>query len=114
MKNLRLVFRNTDGQKRDITFPMEKWIRDWWYECDFVPENSEVPEIAELDGKDILKNFPDYANSFEDIAYTFRWDEIHNDFYGDVNTGVVENTAEVYEQWIKENITEERLYFNIK
>ena len=37
MKNLRLVFRNTDGQKRDITFPMEKWIRDWWYECDFVP-----------------------------------------------------------------------------
>ena len=39
MKNLRLVFKNTDGQKRDITFPMEKWIRDWWYECDFVPEN---------------------------------------------------------------------------
>lgn len=117
MKELRLVFNNIDGKKCDITLPMEKWIRDWCYECNYVPDNYVVPEIAELDGKDILKCFPDNYNTFEDIAYTFRWDEIHNDFYGDVNTDVVENTAEAaeaYEQWIKENITEERLYFNIR
>lgn len=114
MKELRLVFNNIDGKKCDITLPMEKWIRDWCYECNYVPDNDVVPEIAELDGKDILKYFPDNYNTFEDIAYTFRWNEIHNNFYGDVNTGVVENTAEVYERWIKENITEERVYFNIR
>lgn len=110
MKNLRLVFNNTDGQKKDITLPMEKWIRDWWYECDFVPENGKVPEIAELDGKDILKDFPDHANSFEDIAYKYMWDGFHDDFYDDVAAGKVKDTGDAFEQWLKENVREEKLY----
>ena len=110
MKNLRLVFKNTDGQKQDITMPMEKWIRDWCYECDFVPENGEVPEIAELDGKDILKNFPDNYNTFEDIAYRFRWDGVYDDFCGDVKAGKVEDSADAFEQWLKDNVNEEKLY----
>ena len=110
MKKLRLVFKNTDGQKQDITMPMEKWIRDWWCECDFVPENGEVPEIAELDGKDILKNFPDNYNTFEDIVCRFRWDGVYDDFCGDVKAGVVESTADAFEQWLKDNVNEERLY----
>lgn len=110
MKNLRLVFNNTSGQKRDITLPMERWIRDWWYECAFVPENGEVPEIAELDNKDILKNFPDYANSFEDIAYKYMWDELHNDFYGDVKAGKAEDNGDSFELWLKNNVNEEKIY----
>lgn len=110
MKNLRLVFHNAEGQKRDITFPMEKWIRDWWYECDFVPKNGEIPKIAELDGKDIMKNFPDYANSFEDIAYKYMWDGFHDDFYGDVKDGKVEDNGDSFEQWLRDNVREEKLY----
>lgn len=110
MKDLRLVFNNADGQKRDITLPMEKWIRDWWYECDSVPENGATPEIAELDGEDILKDFPDNYNTFEDIAYRFRWDDVYDDFCGDVEMGVVESTGEAFEQWIKDNINEDGLY----
>ena len=97
---------------------MEKWIRDWWYECAFdtrsrvafVPENGEVPEIAELDNKDILKNFPDYANSFEDIAYKYMWDELHNDFYGDVKAGKAEDNGDSFELWLKNNVNEEKIY----
>ena len=110
MKNLRLVFNNANGQKRDIILPMEKWIRDWWYECDFVPENGEIPSVAELDGKDILKDFPDYANSFEDIAYKYMWDGFHDDFYGDVAAGKVEDNGDAFEQWLKDHVKEERLY----
>lgn len=110
MKNLRLVFNNANGQKRDITLPMEKWIRDWWYECDFVPENGEIPSIVELDGKDILKDFPDHANSFEDIAYKYMWDGFHDDFYGDVAAGKVEDNGDAFEQWLKDNVNEEKLY----
>ena len=29
MKNLRLVFDNINGERKDITLPMEKWISDW-------------------------------------------------------------------------------------
>lgn len=110
MKKLRLVFNNVDGEKRDITLPMEKWIRDWWYECNFVPENGETPSIAELDGKDILKDFPDYANTFEDIAYKYMWDGFQDDFYGDVKAGKVEDTGEAFERWLKENVDEEKLF----
>lgn len=109
MKKLRLVFNNADGKNCDITLPMEKWIRDWWYECNFVPENGEVPSIAELDGEDILKDFPDYANTFEDIAYEYMWDGFHDDFYGDVKAGKVEDTGEAFERWLKENANEEKL-----
>ena len=110
MKNLRLVFNNAEGEQRDITLPMEKWIRDWWYECTLVPENGEIPSVAELDGRDILKDFPDYANSFEDIAYKYMWDGIHVDFYGDVKTGKVEDNGDAFEQWLKDHVKEERLY----
>ena len=55
MKNLRLVFDNINGERKDITLPMEKWISDWWYECKIVPSNDTTILIAELDGKPILE-----------------------------------------------------------
>lgn len=114
MKNLRLIFNNAEGEQRDITLPMEKWIRDWWYECDFVPENGEIPSVVELDGKDILKDFPDYTNSFEDIAYKYMWDGFHDDFYGDVKLGNVEDNGDSFEKWLINNINEEKLYSTCK
>ena len=63
----------------------------------------------ELDGKDILKDFPDYANSFEDIAYKYMWDGFHDDFYGDVRVGKVEDNGAAFEQWLKDNVNEEKL-----
>lgn len=37
MKNLRLVYNNQIGERKDITLPMEKWISDWWFGCEIVP-----------------------------------------------------------------------------
>lgn len=38
------------------------------------------------------------------------WDGIHDDFYGDVKTGKVEDNGDAFEQWLKDNVNEEKLY----
>lgn len=109
---LRLVFNNVDGICKDITMPIEKWIRDWWYECNFVPENGEIPTVAELNGEDILKYFPDYANTFEDIAYAYGWDEFHDDYFEDTKYRKEDN-GDLFEKWLIENVKEYKLKINI-
>lgn len=109
MRNLRLVYDNMNGERKDITLPMEKWIADWWYECNIVPQNDLIVLYAEVDGEPIL-NDPTGIDgacniAFREIAWYLEWDDLHakyigvtkeNKFFGD-------NSAD-FEKWL--NITQ--------
>lgn len=109
MKNLRLVFDNEDGRKEDIVLPMEKWISDWWYECNVVPSNDTNILIAELDGKSILSDIKavnERCVIFEEIAWHFNWDGLHDDFIGTLKKNLLfKNDSVSFEKWLLENIT---------
>lgn len=104
MKNLKLVFDNTDGERKDITLPMEKWIADWWYECNIVPQNDTAVLNAELDGESILDDIKAGTEGdipFEEVAWHFKWDSLHDDFIGAVkgNEPYEDNSAD-FEKWL--------------
>lgn len=42
MDNLKLIYRRDDKVIAFMVLPMEEWLADWWYECDFVPSNDTV------------------------------------------------------------------------
>lgn len=111
MKDLRLVFNNVDGEECDITLPMEKWIADWWFDCNYVPENDAEIYIAELDGENIFTNTSITHREFrEDIAYRYKWDELYDDYMGDVEIGKVKDRRDAFEFWLIKNVDEEKLY----
>lgn len=110
MKNLRLVFNNIDGRRVDITLPMEKWISDWWFECNIVPENNTIILVAELDGKSILDGIQAIDEGyvqFEEVAWYFNWDGLYDDFVGVTkgNKSFGNNSAD-FEKWLQKNITQ--------
>lgn len=108
MKNLRLVFDNMDGRRVDITLPMEKWISDWWFECNIVPENNTVILIAELDGKSVLddvKAVDERYVQFEEVAWYFNWNDLYNDFVCAIkeNKSFGNNSTD-FEKWLQQNV----------
>lgn len=104
MKKLRLVFNNMNDERKDITLSMEKWISDWWFECNFVPENDATILVAELDGMDILSDIKAVDQryiQFEEIARHFNWDGLYDDFVGIINTEAsFENNGADFEKWL--------------
>jgi hypothetical protein len=108
MKNLRLVFNDINGKRKNISLPMEKWIVDWWFELDIVPPNDTVILVSELDGKSILGDITalDKNNvQFEEIALHFNWDGLYDDFIDFINESesLADNSAE-FEKWLLKNI----------
>lgn len=102
MVNLRLVFDNENGERKDITLPMERWIVDWWYDCNIVPSNDTEILVAELDGNAIP--IIRYVQ-FDNIAFFFNWDILHNDFIKEVNKNSnIRNNSTDFEKWLLENI----------
>lgn len=108
MKSLKLVYDNTDGERKDITLPMEKWISDWWFDCDIVPSNNTTILAAELDGEPILDAIPstdERYKTFEEIAWYFNWDGLNDDFCGAVEENPsMKNDKETFEAWLKANV----------
>lgn len=108
MKNLRLVYDNADGERKDIAMPMEKWIADWWFDCDIVPTNNTTILKAELDGESILDAIPstdERYKTFEEFAWHFNWDGLNDDFAGDVEANPsMKNNQETFENWLIENV----------
>lgn len=111
MKKLRLVFDSNNGERKDITLPMEEWISDWWYECDFVPSNDTVILGAELDGKCVLDNIKavdERYPTFEEIAWHFNWDGLHDDFHGEIlNDSSIKNSSDAFKKWLLKNVKNE-------
>lgn len=102
MVNLRLVFDNENGERKDITLPMEKWIVDWWYDCNIVPSNDTVILFAELDENTIpiIRHV-----QFDNIAFFFNWDILHNDFICEVKKNPnIRNNSSDFEKWLLENV----------
>ena len=104
MKNLRLVFDSPDGERKDITLPMEEWIADWWYGCNVVPQNDTAILAAELDGKSILNDINAACEGdipFEEVAWHFNWDGLHADFIGEIkeNDSYVDTSTD-FERWL--------------
>lgn len=108
MKNLRLVYDNTEGKRKDITLPMEKWIADWWFDCNIAPSNNTTILQAELDGLSILDEIhstDERYKTFEEIAWHFNWDGLNDDFVGTVESNPsMENNQETFERWLRENV----------
>lgn len=109
MKELRLVFEKEDGKHADITLPMEKWISDWWFACEFVPRNDATILVAELDGKSVLNDILEKGQTdveFEEVAYHFNWDGLYDDFYGTIKGPDFDNlhNGNVFEEWLGENV----------
>ena len=108
MKDLRLVFENDNGEKEDIALPVERWIADWWFECNIVPSNDTVILVAELDGKSILSNIKTTDGryiQFEEIAQYFYWDWLYYGFISVVNSGVsFKNNSTDFEKWLLQNM----------
>lgn len=96
MDNLKLIYRRDDKVIAFMVLPMEEWMADWWYECDFVPSNDTIilrvflndEEITELRGA-----------AFEEVAWYFNWDGMHDDFYGEVLKGR-EDSSESFRLWL--------------
>lgn len=96
MDNLKLIYRRDDKVIAFMVLPMEEWLADWWYECDFVPSNDTVilrvflndEEITELRGA-----------AFEEVAWYFNWDGMHDDFYGEVLKGR-EDSSKSFKLWL--------------
>lgn len=104
MKDLRLVFKDEDGVKKDITLPMEKWISDWWFECNVVPPNYTVVLEVEFDGESIIEDMLDYVGTarkeditFEEIAWYFDWQDLYDNYVGNVTD------MESFEEWLIKN-----------
>ena len=107
MEKLRLVFENEKGEREDITLPMEAWIADWWYECDIVPSNDTAILIAELGGKPILNEIDgvDGCVCFEEVAWHYNWDGLHDDFIGEINrNSSLKNNSTDFSKWLVENM----------
>lgn len=106
MKNLRLAWKNEQGDLADITLPMETWITDWWFACNIVPSNDAIIHIAELDGKSVLpdiKSIDARYVKFEEIARHFGWNELYCDFVSEVAHGHAENSSDPFEAWLKQS-----------
>lgn len=84
MEDLKLIYKKGDGTIAYLNLPMEEWITDWWYECDFVPSNDTIVLRAFLNNEEITEL---RGNAFEEVAWYFNWDGKHDDFYGDVLGG---------------------------
>lgn len=104
MKSLRLVFDSPDGERKDIELSMEKWIADWWYECNVVPQNNTAILAAELDGKSILNDINAACGGdilFEEVAWHFNWDGLHDDFIGAIKENdSYADTSTDFERWL--------------
>jgi hypothetical protein len=99
MKKLRLVFENINEERIDITLPMEKWIADWWFECDYVPSNDTVIIRAELNGRSVF-----YNRFFEEVTFYFNWNGLYKDFINAINNGSsFQNNSADFEKWLTEN-----------
>lgn len=106
MKNLKITYMNQPGQRRTVTRPMEEWIADWWYECDFVPCNDDIVYEAELNGENILKeNCPVL---FEDIAQFLLWEKLYESYQNDVigpQHFKEANTSQDFKKWLNQTIS---------
>lgn len=90
---------------------MEKWIADWWFDCEYVPENDAEIFVVELDGENIFTNTSITHREFrEDIAYRYKWDELYDDYMGDVEAGKAKDRRDAFEFWLIKNVDEEKLY----
>lgn len=96
MDNLKLIYKKDDGLIAYLNLPMEEWITDWWYECDFVPSNDTTVLRVFLDDKEITEM---RDSAFEDVAFYFDWDEKHDNFYREVLNGR-EDSSESFKLWL--------------
>ena len=94
MKILRIVFCDDEGVTHDISLPMETWIRDWLFECNYVPENDRPLSIAEYGDVDLS------GCTISDIAVAFDWEWLYRVSPAKYGNG------DQFEEWLKENVPE--------
>lgn len=104
MQNLKLIFENIEGKKEIISLPMEKWIADWWFECDIVPENDAIILEAELDGVSIFDKLRtvDGNKIFLSVAEYFNWNNLYNRFIYSITNSNMKN-SNAFRNWLLEN-----------
>ena len=95
MKILHIAFCDNEGIVHNTSLPMETWIRDFFFECDYVPENDRPLLIAEY-GDMVLPSC-----TISDIAAAFDWEGLYR------SSPVKYSSGDSFEEWLKENVQDD-------
>lgn len=95
MKILQIAFCDDVGIVHNASLPMETWIRDFFFECDYVPENGRPLLIAKY-GDIVLPSC-----SISDIAAAFDWEGLYRASPAKYSSG------DSFEEWLKENVQDD-------
>lgn len=91
MKTLHIAFNNNDGIRHDIFLPLEAWIRDYYFKCDYTSEDDRPLLIAEYG------DTPLPCHTISDIANAFDWWGIYRAY------PAKSSSSSSFEKWLKEN-----------
>lgn len=110
MNNLRLAF-DAEGEKKDITLPMEEWISDWIFDHNIIPGNDTKILLAEI--QIVTRTLEKDFENFEAVARHFCWKEIYDDFINTIEKGnFYEKNSFGFKEWVQdEEWEEERQYW---
>lgn len=101
MKDLRLVFKQTNGEEEDNCLSMERWIIDWCYDQVYIPQDeSIILEEVEVANESIMQFLPEEC-TFGQLVDFLDWEEKKTTWnYYCEDSGTI-NTKENFEDWLR-------------